>query len=84
MPNFGRCDDHSSINKECYGPPNANYKKNESGILNQNLYGSDEGYETQKTRDPNGSGYAFAIVACPGKNYNMGNVFREKYMGNLQ
>ena len=58
-------------------------KKNESGILNQNLCGSNEGYETWKSGDPIGSGYTFTNVAYPGKSYSMGNVFRKQDMGNL-
>ena len=58
-------------------------KKNESGILNQNLYGSNEGYTTRKNNDPVGGGYTYTNMAYPGASYNMGNVFREKYMGNL-
>ena len=58
-------------------------KKNESGILNQNLCGSNEGYDTWKPGDPKGSGFTFANMAYPGASYNVGSMFREKDLGNL-
>ena len=58
-------------------------KKNESGILNQNLCGSNKGYSTWKPGDPVGGGYTFANFAYPGARYNIGSVFREKDLGNL-
>ena len=58
-------------------------KKNESGILNQNLCGSNEGYETWKEGDPKGSGFTFANLTYPGKSYNIGSMLREKDVGNL-
>ena len=58
-------------------------KKNESGILNQNLCGSNEGYATWREGDPIGSGYTFTNMAYPGKTYDVGSMFREKDMGNL-
>ena len=45
-------------------------KKNESGILNQNLCGSNQGYSTWKTGgDPVGGGYTFTNLAYPGAKY---------------
>ena len=58
-------------------------KKNESGILNQNLCGSNEGYSTWKAGDYIGGGYTFCNMAYPGKRYSRGNIFREHDMGNL-
>ena len=58
-------------------------KKNESGILNQNLCASNEGYANYKVGDPKASGFTFAIMAYPGSLYNIGSMFREKDMGNL-
>ena len=58
-------------------------KKNESGILNQNLCGSNEGYATWREGDFVGSGYTFTNMAYPGKTYDVGSMFREKDMGNL-
>ena len=58
-------------------------KKNESGILNQNLCGSNKGYSTWSESDPVGSGYTFANVAYPGASYNIGSMVREKDIGNL-
>ena len=58
-------------------------KKNESGILNQNICGSNEGYRSYREGDLKGGGYTYANVAYPGKRYNRGSVFREKDMGNL-
>ena len=58
-------------------------KKNESGILNQNLCGSNKGYKNWKEGDPVGSGYTFANVAYPGASYCSGSMFREKDMGRL-
>lgn len=58
-------------------------KKNESGILNQNLCGSNEGYSTWNKGDYVGSGYTFCNMAYPGKTYARGNIFREQDMGNL-
>ena len=58
-------------------------KKNESGILNQNLCGSNLGYSGRQDGDPIGGGYTFANVAYPGKKYNIGSTFREQDMGNL-
>ena len=58
-------------------------KKNESGILNQNICGSNEGYSTWKTGDPKGTGYTFANMAYPGASGNVGSIFCEKDIGNL-
>ena len=58
-------------------------KKNESGILNQSLCGSNEGYGSWKQGDPKASGFTFNSSSYPGANYNVGSVFREKDMGNL-
>ena len=58
-------------------------KKNESGLLNQNLCGSNEGYVTWKKGDPKCGGYTYANMAYPGSSYSIGSVFREKDMGNL-
>ena len=58
-------------------------KKNESGILNQNLCSSNEGYATYKEGDPKCCGFTFANMAYPGASYNYGSMFREKDMGNL-
>ena len=58
-------------------------KKNESGILNQNICGSNVGYKFRQEKDPIGGGYTFCNLAYPGKIYNIGNIFREKDMGNL-
>ena len=58
-------------------------KKNESGILNQNIGGSNEGFTTWKKGDPKCSGYTFHNMAYPGTKYNRGSMFREKDMGNL-
>ena len=58
-------------------------KKNESGILNQNLCGSNKNYLTWNKDDPMGGGYTFINMAYPGKSYNVGSMFREKDMGNL-
>ena len=58
-------------------------KKNESGILNQSLCGSNEGYSSWKQGDPKASGFTFNSSSYPGLNYNVGSVFREKDMGNL-
>ena len=57
-------------------------KKNESGILNQNLCGSNEGYSTWQQGDYIGGGYTFCNIAYPGKTYSFGNIFRERDMGN--
>ena len=61
----------------------AQAKKNESGILNQNLCGSNEGYTSWRKGDPKGAGYTFVNVAYPGASYNIGSMFRERDMGNL-
>ena len=58
-------------------------KKNESGVLNQNLCGANDEYEGWKAGDPVGSGFTFANLAYPGKTFNRGSMFREKDMGNL-
>ena len=58
-------------------------KKNESGILNQNLCSSNEGYATYKQGDPKACGFTFANMAYPGASYSYGSMFREKDMGNL-
>ena len=58
-------------------------KKNGSGILNQNLCASNEGYANYKEGDPKASGFTFANMAYPGSLYNIGSMFREKDMGNL-
>ena len=58
-------------------------KKNESGILNQNLCGSNLGYSGRQNGDPIGGGYTFANVSYPGRKYNVGSTFREQDMGNL-
>ena len=58
-------------------------KKNESGILNQNICGSNQGYSTWKDGDPQGNGYTFANMAYPGAAYNVGSAFRERDIGNL-
>ena len=58
-------------------------KRNESGILNQNICGSNEGFTTWKKGDPKCSGYTFHNMAYPGSKYNGGSMFWENYMGNL-
>ena len=58
-------------------------KKNESGIMNQNLCGSNEGYRGWRDDDYIGGGYTFCNIAYPGKKYRRGNIFREHDMGNL-
>ena len=58
-------------------------KKNESGILNQNLCGSNKGYKNWKEGDPKGSGYTFANIAYPGAAYCPGSMLREKEIGRL-
>ena len=58
-------------------------KKNESGLLDQSICSSNEGYKTWKEGDPKGSGITFASVIYPGAKYNRGSAFREKDMGNL-
>ena len=58
-------------------------KKNESGILNHSICGSNEGYSTWKKGDPKASGFTFASMSYPGALYNVGSMFREKDMGNL-
>ena len=58
-------------------------KKNESGALNQNLCGSNEGYATWKKGDPKGGGRTYANLTYPGSRYNRGSMFREKDIGNL-
>ena len=58
-------------------------EKNESGVLNQNLCGSNEGYTTWKEGDPKGTGTTFCNTAYPGKLYSVGSMFRERDMGNL-
>ena len=54
-------------------------KKNESGILNQNLSGSN----IRQEGDPVGGGFTYANLSYPGKRYNLGSVFREQDMGKL-
>ena len=58
-------------------------KKNESGILNQNLCGSNIGYLHRQEGDPVGGGFTYANLSYPGKRYNLGSVFREQDMGKL-
>ena len=58
-------------------------KKNESGILNQNLCSSNHGYEFRQEGDPEGGGYTFANLIYPGKSYSVGSTVREKDIGNL-
>ena len=58
-------------------------KKNESGILNQNLCCSNVGYMYRADGDPVGGGYTLCNLAYPGKIYNYGSTFREKDIGNL-
>ena len=58
-------------------------KKNESGIMNQNLCGSNEGYMNWSSNHPKASGFTFANMAYPGASYNVGSMFREKDIGNL-
>ena len=58
-------------------------KKNESGILNQNLCSSNEGYKYRQAGDPIGGGYTFANMIYPGKSYTVGSTVREKDIGNL-
>ena len=58
-------------------------KKNESGILNQNLCSSNEGYKFWNEGDPKGGGYTFVNIIYPGKNYTTGSPVREKDIGNL-
>ena len=58
-------------------------KKNESGILNQNLWSSNEGYKYRQAGDPKGGGYTFANMIYPGKTYTVGSTVREKDIGNL-
>ena len=59
------------------------HKKNESGVLNQNICGSNDEYEEWKEGDPVGSGFTYANMAYPGRSLNRGSMFREKDMGNL-
>ena len=58
-------------------------KKNESGILNQNICGSNVGYLYREAKHPIGGGYTFANISYPGKIYNLGSTFREQDMGKL-
>ena len=58
-------------------------KKNESGILNQNLCSNNDGYKFRKEGDPKGGGYTFANIIYPGRRYAAGSTIREKDMGNL-
>ena len=58
-------------------------KKNESGILNYNICGTNVGYTTRDKNDPKGNGYTFANYAYPGSAYNVGSLFRERDMGIL-
>ena len=58
-------------------------KKNESGILNQNICGSNQGYSTWKEDDPQGNGFTYCNTAYTGALYNFGSSFREKDIGNL-
>ena len=58
-------------------------KKNESGILNQNLCSNNDGYKFRKEGDPKGGGYTFANIIYPGRRYTTGSTIREKDMGNL-
>jgi len=58
-------------------------KKNESGIMNHNICGTNVGYTTRKESDPKGNGYTYANICYPGSLYNRGSMFREKDMGNL-
>ena len=58
-------------------------KKNESGILNHNLCGSNEEYMNYKEGDPKASGFTFANMSYPGASYTIGSMFRERDMGNL-
>ena len=58
-------------------------KKNESGVLNQNLCGSNEGYSTRNVGDPKGTGTVFCNLSNPGFLYNMGSMIREQDIGNL-
>ena len=46
-------------------------KKNESGILNQNICGSNVGYKYRQEGDPIGGGYTFCNLAYPGKIYKV-------------
>ena len=57
-------------------------KKNESGILNQNLCSSNEGYKYRQDGDPIGGGYTFANMIYPGKTYTVGSTVREKDIEN--
>ena len=58
-------------------------KKNESGVLNQNLCGANDEYSEWKEGDPIGSGFTFANMSYPGRSLTKGSMFREKDMGNL-
>ena len=58
-------------------------KKNESGILNQNLCGANDEYDGWQVGDPVGSGFTFANLSYPGKTLAKGSMFRERDMGNL-
>ena len=58
-------------------------KKNESGILNHSICSSNEDYATWRKGDPKASGFTFSSMSYPGKQYNVGSMFREKDMGNL-
>ena len=58
-------------------------KKNESGILNQNICASNIGYLHRHEKDPVGGGYTYANLSYPGKKYNVGSIFREQDMGKL-
>ena len=58
-------------------------KKNESGILNYNICGTNVGYTTRSENDPRGNGYTFANQAYPGQAYNVGSLFKERDIGIL-
>ena len=57
-------------------------KKNESGLLNHKLCGSNKEYMNYKEGDPKASGFTFAM-SYPGASYTIGSMFRERDMGNL-
>ena len=58
-------------------------KKNESGVLKQNLCGANDEYSEYKEGDPIGNGFTFANMSYPGRSLVKGSIFREKDMGKI-
>ena len=52
-------------------------------IVEHNICSSNKFYATWRKGDPKASGFTFASMSYPGKQYNVGSMFREKDMGNL-